>query len=128
MIIQYRDGYGPFYLELHALRAPVGSYHPDYQSHEAYDDAVTWAIKDFEYENTVQLFCLGRSGRHVCIEDTPRNRRRYASLRRKAIAAAEALWAEMRKPIEPLVCEICGEPAGAGGALCPVHLREAGIE
>ncbi len=25
-------------------------------------------------------------------------------------------------------CEICGEPAGAGGALCPVHLREAGIE
>lgn len=26
------------------------------------------------------------------------------------------------------VCEICGEPAGAGGALCPVHLREAGIE
>ncbi len=26
------------------------------------------------------------------------------------------------------VCETCGEPAGAGGALCPVHLREAGIE
>jgi hypothetical protein len=29
---------------------------------------------------------------------------------------------------ELMMCEICGEPAGAGGALCPVHLREAGIE
>lgn len=29
---------------------------------------------------------------------------------------------------QEFLCEICGEPAGAGGALCPVHLREAGIE
>jgi hypothetical protein len=128
MIIQYREHNGPYYLELHALRAPVGDYHPDYQENAAYDDAVAWAIKDFEFANQIELFCLGRSGRHICIADTPRNRRRYASLRRKAIAAARAMWDEMRKPIEPLVCEICGEPAGAGGALCPVHLREAGIE
>lgn len=42
----------------------------------------------------------------------------YPSVKRLAVE-----WAE-----ENPLCEICGEPAGAGGALCPVHLREAGIE
>ena len=48
-----------------------------------------------------------------------------------AYACSEALAEQIAADIRlngDFLCEICGEPAGAGGALCPVHLREAGIE
>ena len=94
----YHDG-GRAYLELHALRAPVGRYLRKYeQSVDLYDLAVSEAIKDFERLHDVDVYQLGRSGRHICIADTPRNRKRYATLQRSAIAAARALWRTMREP------------------------------
>lgn len=101
MILQYREHNGPCYLELHALRAPVGGYREEFQTSassvgDPYDFAVQHAIRMFEEENAIEIYQLGRSGRHICIEDTPRNRKRYASLQRKAIVAAKAMWAEMR--------------------------------
>lgn len=85
------------YLELHALRAPVGHYRQDLQDNsDLYDAIVSEEICTFEADHDIELFMLGRSGRHVCIEDTPRNRRRYASLQRKAIKAAREMWASMR--------------------------------
>lgn len=65
---------------------------------ELHDHHTLWDIdKEFyyeDYENAVHLACiemehhykdltvylLGRSGRHVCVEDTPTNRRRYQQL------------------------------------------------
>ncbi len=90
----YRDGSAE-YLELHALRAPVGNYLPELTDGQ-YDMLVMQAVQDFELENDVDIFQLGRSGRHICIKDTPANRKRYASLQRKAIAAAKAFWASVR--------------------------------
>lgn len=87
---------GKYFLELHALHAPVGYYKREITDDE-YNARVSFAIQDFEAEHDIELYQLGRSGRHICIEDTPRNRRRYASLQRKAIDAAKALWADMRE-------------------------------
>lgn len=48
------------------------------------------------------------------------------------VGAASSARAELVRELTEaetadLRCEICGEPAGGGGALCPVHLEEAGI-
>ena len=88
---------GATYLELHALRAPVGNYRAFYGDDHgmAYSEAIEDARQAFEEANGVSVWFLGRSGRHVCIDDTPRNRRRYRSLQRKAIDAAHALWQSM---------------------------------
>ena len=91
----YIDG-GSSYLELHALRAPVGHYCAELTAEE-YDQRVQEAIADFELFNHCTLRMLGRSGRHVCLDDTPSNRRRYRSLQRKAIAAAQEMWDSMRE-------------------------------
>lgn len=93
--VLYVDG-GTTYLELHALRSPVGRYLPEVDS-DTYDFRIREAIQVFEEENNVEVFELGRSGRHICIEDTPTNRRRYASLSRKAIEAAKDVWTGMRE-------------------------------
>jgi hypothetical protein len=83
------------YLELHAMRSPVGNYLP-HVTPEFYEQTIWEAANYFQREYNIELFQLGRSGRHICIEDTPRNRRRYASLQKKAIQTAKELWAEMR--------------------------------
>ena len=98
--ILYYDG-RTGYLELHALRAPVGPYATWAQDDDAYNFAIACAVQDFERENKIELYLLGRSGRHVCIEDTAKNRRRYKTLQRKAIAAAREVWADMRTEREP---------------------------
>lgn len=93
----YHDA-GRAYLELHALRAPVGSYLPKYQrTPEMYDWAVQEAVQDFERLHDVKVLQLGRSGRHICIADTPVNRKRYKVLQRSAIEAARQLWRGMRE-------------------------------
>lgn len=99
--ILYHDAGRP-YLELHAIRAPVGHYLPKYErTPEMYDWAVREAIQAFERLHDVDILELGRSGRHICIADTPRNRKRYAILRRSAIDAARDLWRTMREKDAP---------------------------
>lgn len=91
----YTDG-GTTYLELHAMRAPVGGYLSE--DSDDYEAAVEAAVEAFQTEHGVTLYALGRSGRHICVEDTEDNRERYAFLRDAAIAAAKQLWASMREP------------------------------
>ncbi len=101
MITIYRDS-GVNYLELHARRAPVGGYATWVtMDREVYDFTVACAVQDFEAETGVRVFLLGRSGRHVCVEDTPRNRRHYARLRKAALQAADRMWLDMRTEREP---------------------------
>lgn len=97
----YRDGNTTF-LELHAMRAPVGGYaHWITNDDESYNFAVHCAIVDFQEAYGVSIYQLGRSGRHICITDTPAHRRRYARLSQAAINAARAMWADMRTEREP---------------------------
>ena len=102
MATYYCDG-SRRYLELHALRAPVGGYTGDFDPEndprgEAYNVATMEAIRAFEARHHVTIYTLGRSGRHICIEDTAQNRRRYTRLSKAATEAAHALWASMRTP------------------------------
>ena len=83
------------YLELHALRAPVGGYRN--MTDDDFETATADAIADFEREHDVAIHQLGRSGRHICVADTPKNRKRYAVLRTAAIDAARALWKSLRE-------------------------------
>lgn len=99
-ITVYQDS-GRTYLELHAMRAPVGHYITTGNSsidQSVYDNAVETAVFLFESLNNIEVLQLGRSARHICIEDTSTNRRRYASLQRKAISATRAMWQAMREP------------------------------
>jgi len=45
-----------------------------------YYSLVYSACQKFQEKSGVEVFLLGRSGRHVCVEDTDQNRRRYRSL------------------------------------------------
>lgn len=90
------------YLELHAMRAPVGNYATWVtRDDNQYDAAVGVAIAEFEQRHGITIYTLGRSGRHVCIEDTPENRKRYFVLQAAAIQAARELWQEMQTEREP---------------------------
>ena len=53
-----------------------------YQSFDVtYADILEIMTQKFEsHFKNVELFCLGRSGRHICVEDTAINRRRYHNL------------------------------------------------
>ncbi len=82
------------YLELHALRAPVGNYKT--MSESRYETKLFEAIADFDVEHDTQTYELGRSGRHICIEDTPENRARYDELSAAAIHAAYDFWNSVR--------------------------------
>lgn len=94
----YHDG-GTVYLELHAMRAPVGCYLPEFAGNpDAYDSVCGISLLEFEQDHDVTIYLLGRSGRHVCIADTPDNRARYDELQADAIARTKAMWAMMREP------------------------------
>lgn len=96
----YTD-HGTTYLELHARRAPLGPYVGEFSEENdpkgyGYNSAVENAVQEFALEHDVELYLLGRSGQHVCIDDTPQNRKRYTRLQKAANDAADALWAMMR--------------------------------
>lgn len=98
----YHDG-RKAYLELHAMRAPLGPYSGAYSEErdphgDAYNYCVGLAVEAFEHDMGVKVFQLGRSGRHICVEDTPKNRKRYVVLRHAAITAAKEMWAAMQAP------------------------------
>ena len=53
------------------------------------DDLLYQLVEDactmFEEDTGVEIYGLGRSGRHVCVEDTPENSRKYQYLKSKAL-------------------------------------------
>jgi len=72
------------YLELHANRTAWTLDNSDRVSTD-FDFLVEDAIRMFEEETGVKLYLLGRSGRHACIEDTPKNRKNFGHLQAKAL-------------------------------------------
>ena len=88
----YFDGNRP-YLELHARHAPIAmnGYYTGMDEADVENETLE-AVARFEADNGIELVFLGRSGRHCCIEDTPRNRRRFASLQSKAEKSVQALF------------------------------------
>ena len=52
-------------------------------SEDAYSEQVEQALYRFEEETGVKAFCLGRNGRHVCVESTYANASRLDELREK---------------------------------------------
>lgn len=84
MIKTYKDFNGPVYLELHDRRIFW-----EVESINVNEYELTMIIMSYVHQlqdsyKDLQVYCLGRSGRHVCIEDTPINRRRYYAVQRKA--------------------------------------------
>lgn len=76
------------YLELHRNATERELDNPrldEGQGLALYTDLVWWAIYEFEHRTNTEVFLLGRSGRHVCVEDTPENSRRYQHLKRLAL-------------------------------------------
>lgn len=76
----YHDWNGPTYLQLHGNHT-LWDIHCNDLDLDEYDFFVNQAIITMEnkYKN-LKLYLLGRSGRHVCVEDNPTNRRRYQGL------------------------------------------------
>ena len=64
------------YLQLHDNRTLWKIDNPNLTD-EFYIQLVNDAIQAFEDSTEVKLYLLGRSGRHVCIEDTPSNSRQF---------------------------------------------------
>ena len=84
----YQDGYGPEYIQLndeHTVwkldRLDGNASNSEAEDWDAYYySLVNEACEKFEQKSGVEILLLGSSGRHVCVEDTDQNRRRYRSL------------------------------------------------
>lgn len=67
-----------------------------YRSHDglSWDDfcfRVHWAAEAFKERTGVQVELLGRSGRHVCVPDTPQNSKNFRWLQRVALQLADVV-------------------------------------
>lgn len=86
--IKYKFYYGEdgeHYLELHDSHTLWDINCESFDCDE-YEFIVSQAIKTMEEKHkNLKVYLLGRSGRHVCVEDSPVNRRRYQSLVNTAI-------------------------------------------
>ena len=82
----YHEWHGDRYLELH-------NHHTIWKINKPFDEwdyalEVDLCLWDMEQHfKDLKVYALGRSGRHICVEDTPINRRRYKHL----VAYAEKL-------------------------------------
>jgi hypothetical protein len=71
----YTDG-GQQYLELHDHHT-IWNINKRFSLND-YADAICFARLDMQsYFKDLKVYYLGRSGRHVCVDDTPVNRGRY---------------------------------------------------
>ncbi len=75
----YHDWGGGTYLELHSNRTLWDIDKPfNFNDYEA---EVFISVLELEsHFKNLEVFQLGRSGRHICVPDTPINRRRYKHL------------------------------------------------
>lgn len=85
----YVDGYTE-YLELHdnhtiwKIEVPF--------DWDEYGCVLTELIRDMENKyKDLEIYTLGRSGRHICVNDTPVNRRRYKYLVEYALKLEQKL-------------------------------------
>lgn len=82
---RYREYNGKtMYLELHANRTGYSLNNPE-TTEEEFLDYVRQSVAIFEKKTNVDLFLLGRSGRHVCVLDTPENSKRYQRMKNLAL-------------------------------------------
>lgn len=81
--VEYYDGY----IQLSDNRT-INKIHANI-SNDMYDMELESVIKEFENMNNVEVYLLGRSYRHVCVEDEFDNVYRYADLVKKAERAEE---------------------------------------
>jgi hypothetical protein len=82
-----------FYLELHDHRTARKLDNQYVYWNDApffIGDLVETACKEFQTETGVEVYMLGRMGRHVCVKNTIENRLRYDELRE--IALRWELW------------------------------------
>jgi hypothetical protein len=89
---RYIDWPNTPYLELHRERVEWQLDNPRLADDEwaiFWGDIVREAIADFERITHTEVYLLGRSGRHVCVADTPENSRRYDYLQRVALRLKE---------------------------------------
>ena len=86
----YHDWGGGVYLELHDHHT-LWKIHKEFDLND-YEAEVFLLILELEnHFKDLDVVQLGRSGRHICVEDTPVNRRRYKHL----VAYAERLEQEL---------------------------------
>lgn len=93
----YKEHNGKAYLQLHANRT-VWKLKVDVDSFE-YSCKVQQKINKFEDQTGIELYLLGRSGRHVCVEINSTNIRRYQELRKKALELEKELVNEINDSI-----------------------------
>ena len=72
------------YLELHANHSAWNLENPT-KSDSDWASLVEEAVLTFEEETGTSVFLLGRSGRHVCVENNLENRQNYKKLRDLAL-------------------------------------------
>jgi hypothetical protein len=79
----YYDG-GQEYLQLHDNRTlwKVTNKKFTDEDWQILSDSV---VERFKNTTRVDLYLLGRSGRHACVENTEENRKQYKSLKRRAL-------------------------------------------
>lgn len=104
---RYCDWPRTVYLELHDQHVWWKLDNPKLSDDDAADlwgMIIRDAIVEFENITHTPVYLLGRSGRHVCVADTPENSRRYGYLQRVALRLTEECIAEFNsieiKPIE----------------------------
>lgn len=75
-------------LELTAEHVYWKFYNPRFTDDPCFDDIYQMMVQDEidDFKNTFgqDIYLLGRSGRHVCVDDTPENRERYFEMQKEA--------------------------------------------
>ena len=105
---KYHDVHsGEVFLELHdhhtiwKLDTPVASGPGPTPSDEDYYLLVQQAKEIFQEQTKVQIYLLGRSDRHVCVEDTPENRMIFPYLREIALGLEQGVIEQFNAELDP---------------------------
>lgn len=75
----YQEWNGDRYLELHDNHT-IWNINKDFDLNDYESEVLIATLVMESYFKGLQIYQLGRSGRHICVEDTPINRRRYKHL------------------------------------------------
>lgn len=86
----YHEWNGDKYLQLHDNHT-IWKINKDFKWDDYNEEVYLCKLNMEQYFKDLTIYQLGRSGRHICVEDTPINRRRYKHL----VAYAEKLEQEL---------------------------------